>query len=142
MTNSMNKPPIWFWIISVVALLWNGAGVMMYLTHAFMTDEMIAELPKEQQAEFLAEHPAWYTAAFALAVFCGALGCIALLIRKKWAHPLFIISALGAIVQHAYVFTNTEMTGATIYIMPILVIVVCLFLIWFAKNAISKNWIN
>jgi len=142
MTNSMNKPPIWFWIISVVALLWNGAGVMMYLTHAFMTDEMIAELPKEQQAEFLAEHPAWYTAAFALAVFCGALGCIALLIRKKWAHPLFIISALGAIVQHAYVFTNTEMTGATIYIMPILVIVVCLFLIWFAKNAISKNWIK
>ena len=142
MTNSMNKPPIWFWIISVLALLWNGAGVMMYLTHAFITDEMIAELPIEQQTEFLAEHPAWYTAAFALAVFCGALGCIALLIRKKWAHPLFIISAIGAIVQHAYIFMNVEMAGATAYVMPILVIVVCLFLIWFAKNAITKSWIS
>lgn len=141
MTTSMNKPPIWFWVISVLALLWNGAGVMAYLGRAFATDEMIAALPKEQQAEFLAEHPAWYTAAFALAVFCGALGCIALLIRKKWAHTLFIVSALGAIVQHAYIFMNVELTTADM-VMPIMVIAVCLFLIWFAKNSISKSWIN
>ena len=141
MTNSLSKPPIWFWIISVVALLWNGAGVIMYLTHAFITDEMIAELPKEQQAEFLAEHPAWYTAAFAFAVFCGALGCIALLIRKKWAHLMFVISAMGAIVQHVYIFMNVEMNAMQM-IMPILVIVVCLFLIWFAKNSIAKSWIR
>lgn len=142
MTTSLNRPPFWFWIVSVLALLWNGAGVFMYLAHAFMTDEMIAELPKEQQADYLAEHPAWYTAAFALAVFCGALGCIALLIKKKWAHPLFITSALGAIIQHAYIFMNIEMNGAAAYIMPIMIIVVCLFLILFAKNAIAKNWIN
>ena len=141
MTNSMYKPPIWFWIVSVIALIWNGLGVMAYLGRAFATDEMIAALPEEQQAEFLVEYPAWYTAAFALAVFCGLLGCIALLIRKKWAHPLFVISALGAIVQHVYLFMNVEMNGATI-VMPILVILVCLFLIWFAKNAISKSWIN
>lgn len=141
MTTSMNKPPIWFWIVSVIALIWNGLGVMAYLGRAFATDEMIAALPAEQQAEFLAEYPAWYTAAFALAVFCGALGCIALLIRKKWAHPLFIISALGAIVQHVYLFMNVEMDGAAM-VMPILVILVCLFLIWLAKNSISKGWIN
>lgn len=141
MTTTLNKPPIWYWIISVLALLWNGAGVMAYLGRAFATDEMIAQLPKEQQAEFLVEYPAWYTAAFALAVFCGVLGCIALLIRKKWAHPLFIISALGAIVQHIYLFINVEMTGATM-IMPILVIIVCLFLIWFAKKSIANSWIK
>ena len=141
MINSINKPPIWFWIVSVLALLWNGAGVMAYLGRAFATDEMIAALPQEQQAEFLLEYPAWYTAAFALAVFCGALGCIALLIRKKWSHTLFIVSALGAIVQHIYLFMNVEMAGATL-IMPIMVIAVCLFLIWHAKNAISKGWIH
>jgi len=100
---------------------------------------MIAALPEEQQAEFLIEYPAWYTAAFALAVFCGALGCVALLINKSWAYILFLISALGAIIQHAYLFMNVEDMSL---VMPILVIVVCLFLIWFAKNAISKNWIN
>ncbi|WP_179006971.1 hypothetical protein [Winogradskyella forsetii] len=141
MKNSMNKPPIWFWIVSVLALLWNGAGVMAYIGRAFMTDDMIAQLPKEQQAEFLAEYPAWYTAAFALAVFCGALGCIALLIRKKWAHLLFIVSALAAIIQQVYLFINIEMTGAAL-VMPIMVIIVCLFLIWFARNAIAKHWID
>lgn len=141
MTNSMNKPPIWFWIVSVIALIWNGLGVIAYLTRAFMTDEMIAELPKEAQAEFLVEYPAWYTAAFALAVFCGALGSLALLLRKKWAYILLVISAIGAIVQHTYLFMNVEMDGAAMA-MPIMVIIVCLFLIWFAKNAMSKGWIN
>lgn len=141
MTISLNKPPIWFWILSVLALLWNGLGVLAYLGKAFITDDLIAQLPEEQQAEFLIQYPAWYTAAFAFAVFCGALGCIALLIRKKWAYPLFLISALGAIIQHTYLFRTVEMTSATI-VMPIMVIVVCLFLIWFAKNAISKQWIN
>lgn len=141
MTASTNKPPVWFWIVSVFALLWNGLGVMAYLAQAFMTDQMIAELPKEQQAEFLVEHPAWYTAAFAIAVFCGALGCLSLLIRKKWAHILFILSALGAIIQHVYLFTTVQMDIAAM-IMPILIIVVCLLLIFFAKNSIAKGWLK
>lgn len=141
MTTSINKPPITFWVISVIALIWNGLGVMAYLGRAFATDEMIAALPEEQQAEFLVEYPAWYTAAFAIAVFCGALGCLALLLRKKWAYILFVLSAIGAIVQHVYLFMNVEMDGAAI-VMPILVIIVCLFLIWYAKNAITKGWIS
>ena len=141
MTTSINKPPITFWVISVIALIWNGLGVMTYLGRAFATDEMIAALPEEQQAEFLVEYPAWYTAAFAIAVFCGALGCLALLLRKKWAYILFVLSAIGAIVQHVYLFMNVEMDGAAI-VMPILVIIVCLFLIWYAKNAITKGWIS
>ena len=141
MTNSMTKPPVWFWIVSIVALIWNGLGVMAYLARAYATDEMIAALPPEQQAEFLAEHPAWYTAAFAIAVFAGVLGCLALLLRKKWAHPLFVLSALGAIVQHFYLFKNVEMTAEKI-VMPILVILVCVFLVFFAKNAKAKEWIS
>ncbi|WP_179345030.1 hypothetical protein [Winogradskyella ursingii] len=141
MENQLNKPPVWFWLVSILALLWNGAGVMAYLGRAFATDEMIAALPEEQKAEFLMEFPAWYTAAFALAVFCGALGCIALLIRKKWAYILFVISAIGAVVQHIYLFVNVEMDMTSI-IMPILVIIVCFLLIWFAKKSIDKGWIK
>ncbi|TCK69337.1 hypothetical protein DFQ05_0858 [Winogradskyella wandonensis] len=139
MTSS--KPPIWFWIVSVLALLWNGMGVLAYIGQAFITEDMIAQLPADQQAQYLMEHPAWYTAAFATAVFAGALGAICLLIRKKWAYFLFVLSALGAIIQHAYLFMNVEMTGAQM-IMPVMVIVVCLFLIYFSKNAISKQWIK
>ncbi|WP_040281796.1 hypothetical protein [Psychroserpens damuponensis] len=140
MTNSStNKPPVWFWIIAVVALLWNAMGVMAYMVQAFITDEMIAELPQEQQAEMLYEHPAWYTSVFALAVFCGALACIALLIRKKWAYYLFIVSFICATVQQVYLMIEIENVNK---IMPIMIIVVCAFLIWLSKHAISKAWIR
>ncbi len=139
MTNSSTKPPVWFWIVSVLALIWNGMGVMAYLARAYATDEMIAALPEEQQAEFLVEHPTWYTAAFAIAVFAGALGCIALLLRKKIAYILFVLSGLSAIIQHIYLFMNVDIPSM---VMPIMIIVVCLFLIWFSKNSISKGWIS
>lgn len=140
MTDYSNtKPPVWYWVISVIALLWNLMGVGAYLGHAFITDEMIAELPVEQQAEFLYEHPAWYTAIFALAVFCGALGGLALLIRKKWAYVLFIVSFLCATVQQVYLMMEIEGISK---IMPIMIIVVCAFLVWFSKTSISKGWIK
>ena len=139
MTNSSVKPPVWFWIISIAALVWNGMGVMVYLTRAFATDEMISQMTPEQQAQFNVEYPAWVTAAFALAVFCGALGSLALLLRKKWAYQLLVVSAVAAIAQHIYYFMNVEMASM---VMPIMVIVVCIFLIWFSKNSIAKNWIS
>jgi len=139
MTNSTKKPPVWFWIVSILALVWNGMGVIAYLARAFATEEMIAALPEEQQVEFLTEYPAWYTAAFAIAVFAGIFGCLALLLRKKWAYSLFIISTIGAIIQHAYLFMNVDMPSL---VMPVMIIVVCVFLIWFAKNATTKGWIS
>ncbi|WP_456438149.1 hypothetical protein [Psychroserpens sp.] len=140
MTDVSNtKPPVWFWIIAVVALIWNAMGVMAYLAQAFMTDEMIATLPEEQQAEFLIVHPSWVTAAFALAVFCGALGCIALLIRKKWAFILFVISCIAATIQHVYLMVTVEDVSP---VMPLMIIVVCAFLVWFTKMSTAKEWLK
>ena len=140
MTNSLtNKPPVWYWIIAAIALLWNTMGVIAYLGQAFMTDEMIAQLPKEQQAEFLYQHPAWYTSMFALAVFCGALACIALLIRKKWAYYLFIISFICATIQQGYLMLEIEGVDK---IMPIAIIVVAALLVLFSKHSIKNLWVK
>lgn len=140
MTDLSNtKPPVWFWIIAVVALIWNGMGVMAYLVRAFMTDEMIAAIPEEQQAEYLIEHPAWYTAAFALAVFAGAFGCLALLLRKKWAYMLFLISFIAATIQQVYILVTIEEASP---IMPIMIIIVCAFLVWFSKMSTAKRWLK
>ena len=140
MTDISNtKPPVWFWIIAVVALIWNAMGIVAYLIQAYMTDEMIAALPEEQQAEFLIEHPTWYTAAFALAVFSGALGCIALLLRKKWAFMLFLISFICATIQQVYLLLTIEDINP---VMPLMIIIVCAFLVWFTKMATAKGWLN
>ena len=122
--NIKKKPSTKFYIIAVLALIWNLMGVGAYLVQAFMTDEMIATLPEEQQAEFLVEHPAWYTALFALAVFGGALACILLLARKKLAYYLFIVSGVCAIAQQGYLLATVELSSV---VMPIMIIIFCIF---------------
>ena len=94
MENSSTKPNVWFWIISIVGLIWNGMGAMNYLAQTTMSDETKAAYTAEQLA-IVEATPAWVTAAFALAVWGGVLGCIALLLRKKWAKPVLLVSLFG-----------------------------------------------
>ncbi len=79
------KPPVWFWIISILALIWNSMGVNQYLQQAYNT-EAFKSMVSTEELEMISQLPTWYTAVFAIAVFAGALGCILLLLRKKLAY--------------------------------------------------------
>ena len=144
MTESQNKVPTSFWIIGIVTLIWNLMGVFAYLQQAYMTVEDLAALPAEQQ--LLYENiPAWVTAAFALAVFGGALGCILLLFRKKIASYVFIISFFSILAQMTYnIFMSKalEVYGPGGMIMPIMVILVGAFLVWYFKKMESKGLLS
>ncbi|KOY52786.1 hypothetical protein [Polaribacter dokdonensis] len=137
--NIKKKPTTKFYLIGVLALIWNLMGVGAYLIQAFMTEEMIATLPEEQQAEFLVEHPAWYTALFAIAVFGGALACILLLARKKIAYYLFLVSGISAIAQQGYLLATVTLSSV---VMPIMIIIFCIFLIWYSKRCITEGILN
>ncbi|WP_420601225.1 hypothetical protein [Flagellimonas sp.] len=141
--SDSNKPPVWFWIVSVAALVWNIMGVMAYLGQAYTSVEDLEQMTQAQRELFEAQ-PAWVTAAFAIAVFGGTLGCIALLLRKKWAKPVFFISLLGILGQFVYglFLSNTiEVYGNQAIFMPILVIVIGILLILLAKKGIQKEWL-
>lgn len=142
MTNS-TKPTASFWIIAVLALLWNSTGVMAYLEQAYMTVDDLASLPEAEQA-FYANMPAWVTASFAIAVFAGTLGCIGLLLRKKWASILFLLSLIAVIAQfirNVFMQKDMEVTGIDM-IWSIVVIVIALFLVIYSRKSISKGWIS
>ena len=78
------KPPLWFWILSALLLVWNLLGVMAYVQEATMTAEALQAMPAAERA-LLQSRPAWATAAFAFAVFGGASGCLLLLLRTRIA---------------------------------------------------------
>lgn len=135
--------PVWFWIVAIVALIWNLMGAMAYIDQMSMTPEVLAALPDEQRVLYETV-PAWATGAFAIAVFGGVLGCLLLLLKKKLAITLFIISLLGVLVQmfHSFFMTNSfEVFGPGGLIMPIMVIIIAILLIWFSKTAKTKDWI-
>ncbi len=142
--TTTQKPPKSFWIISIVALIWNLMGVSAYLMQAFMTDEAIKNLPETEQALHM-DIPAWVTAAFAIAVFGGTLGCLGLLLRKKWARLVFLISLIGIIVQmihNVFISNNMDVYGPGAVIMPIMVLIIGVYLIMYSKSAIKKSWIS
>ncbi|MEN3324081.1 hypothetical protein VP395_10105 [Mariniflexile soesokkakense] len=138
MTNFKKKPPVWFWIVSVIALLWNAMGVKQYLGQAYQTESWRAALTDEQ-FEMVSNFPSWLTAAFAIAVFSGVLGSLGLLLRKKWAYMVLLLSLIAVIVQMGYILAQEHYDGIA---MTISIIVFALFLVWFSKNSVSKGWIS
>jgi hypothetical protein len=142
--KSTVKPPMWFWIFSVIALLWNLMGVYAYLSEAFMSADDFATLPAAQQILY-ESRPTWVTAAFAIAVWSGLMGCIALLLKKKWAKAIFVLSLFGILLQQLYHFflSNTfEVMGPSAIFLPILIIIFGSSLVIFANLAIKKNWVT
>ena len=142
--TTLTKPPIWFWIVSGLLLVWNLMGVAAYLAQVYMSPEALAALPEAEQTLYEAV-PAWATAAFAIAVFAGAIGCVGLLLRKAWAIPVFYVSLAGVLVQDIYNFfigNTMEVYGASAIAMPIVVLVILLGTIWFARKAKESFWIG
>lgn len=142
MTKS-TKPNTLFWVISSIALIWNMMGAFSYLAQAYITDEAKAALPEPEQL-YLEQVPSWVTATYATAVFAGLLGCIALLLRKKIATSLFVLSFIAVIAQAVYnLFLQEFMTPEIIQmIMTLLIIGTALFLIWYSKLTLKKGWIS
>lgn len=144
MTTS-TKPSINFWIIGALALLWNLMGVMQYLTLVTMTPEALQALPANEQ-ELITDVPAWATAAFAIAVWGSTVGCILLLLRRKLATPVFIIAYAGILVQvvHSlFISKSIEVYGPGMgYSMPIMIMLIGAYLIWYSRKATSLGWLR
>jgi hypothetical protein len=133
-----------FRIIAGIALVWNLLGVGAFLAQMAVTDEVIMQLPDAERLLY-ETMPAWATAAFAVAVFGGALGCLLLLLKKAWATPVLILSLIGIIVQmyHSLAIANSvEVYGPGSAVMPAIVVIVGVFLVWYARHASAKGWIS
>ena len=141
----INSIPKWFWIVSVVLLLWNLMGLAVFgimMTMIGNAEAMTAANLNDEQQALINATPSWVNISFAVAVIFGVLGCIALLMRRKFAIPLFVISLLGVLAQNTYVFfmSNTvELMG--VGLAPI-VITVAILLIPFAIFCAGKGWLR
>ena len=139
-----NNPPKSFYWTAGLALVWNLFGIMAYVNQVTMSPEVLAALPDAQRA-FFESQPTWVTSAFAIAVNAGTLGCLLLLLRKSWALPVFVLSTICVLTQTGYnyfVADGMAVFGASSLAVPISIIVISAYLIWFSMNAKNKGWIS
>lgn len=144
MENQTVKVPTWYWVVAIIFLLWNLMGIGSFLSQTLMKDELMQSLSVAEQ-ELYNSYPFWTYIAFAIAVFGGTIGSIGLLLRKKWAKTAFIISLVGIIPQMTYgiFFTKTsEIYGVGGLVMPVMIIVVGFFLVWYSSSVSKRGWLN
>ncbi|MDQ3143644.1 MAG: hypothetical protein M3Q57_02020 [Pseudomonadota bacterium] len=133
--------PTWFWIAAGLALLWEAFGCFMYWTQV-TTDP--ATLPLDQRTMWEATPP-WIVGAYAVAVWVGLVGAVLLLMRRKAAVPLLLVSLLAVLVQFGGVMlvpALRQVTPDDAFTLPIVIVVVCYLIFMLARLAGRRGWLR
>lgn len=106
------RTPRHVWAVGAVALLWNAIGAMDYVMTQTRNEGYMAQFTPEQLEYFYA-FPSWVVASWALSVWGGVLGSILLLMRRRLAEPVFLVSLVMLVLTtiHNFVLSN----GAEIF---------------------------
>jgi len=138
----VSSPPRWFTPVAILALIWNLLGASAYLMDVTISPEAVAEMGEAQRAMY-ASRPAWFVVAYASAVWFGVAGSLALLRRKRWAKPLFVISLLGLIAQDAALLSSPEVRAdLTVIVLQGLVLVIAVSLLMLTRKSEREAWVT
>lgn len=92
----------WIPLMSIFGIIWNVYGISQFVSgltasgQSTMTMKMTAA-----QAELYLSLPIWMSIVFAVGVFGGLIGSVALLIRHRSAFPILSVSLFGYILLFA-----------------------------------------
>lgn len=137
----MQKPPLWFTIVAILALLWNLLGLLAVGLDLYLV--ATGTLTPEQRA-LVDARPIWTVSGSVIAVVAGTLGSLALLIRRRWAVPVLLMSLLGLVVQDvgfAMMFGNSAL-DISVLIIQSAVLVIAIGLVLLARSAAAKGWLR
>jgi hypothetical protein len=131
----------WYMPAAIASLLFMALGCAALAMHVTADPAM---LPLDQRALFEAE-PRWVLAASAAGFITGLIGGLFLVLRRKVAVPLLLISLLGVLVWFAGMFATPEFRDllSTDEIAGLLVVVALTWTIfWFARHSRQRGWLR
>ena len=144
MTELTATPPRWFAIAAIGAILFELFGIAHYLMDALRTAQALAALPIDQQLMWQAT-PHWVYVAYAVAVFAGLAGAVALAMRRRWSIPLLGLSLLAVIVQFSSLWIVPRLRSATppsALIVPVIICLVGAAIYMLAFVALRREWLR
>jgi positive regulator of sigma E activity len=101
-------------------------------------------MPFDQRAAYEAE-PAWVIGAYAVAVWVGLAGSVLLLIRRKLAEWLLLVSLTAVLVWLAGLLLVTrlrETMSANDLLVAIVVAALTWTIFWFARHSRQRGWLR
>ncbi|MEN8145949.1 MAG: hypothetical protein ABFS14_13505 [Gemmatimonadota bacterium] len=132
--------PRHLWLVGILGFLWNSMGAFDYLMTQAQNESYMSQFTPEQ-LEFFYGFPTWVVAFWALAVWGGVLGTLLLLLRKRLAVPVLLVSFLAMIVTsiHNFFLSNgLEVMGVQGQVFAGLVFIIALGL-WLYARAMTQR---
>jgi hypothetical protein len=136
------RPPAWYWAVALLGLLWELFGVAMYLMHVGVLPN--AKEMSDAERSLMEASPMWVTGLFAIGVFAGALGVLGLVLRRRWARPLLLLSLVAVILQFGGWLLMTDamaVIGPSVFVMPAIIVAVAILLAWISTTALRRGWL-
>ena len=135
-------PPAWFRIVALLAVLWNAFGVFEYLSSVGLFGDPTTGLTEVERAA-VAAIPAAITGAFAIGTMAGLIGSLGLLLRKRWAFPVLLVSLLALVALEGWiVFLSGALDAFGGAGLPATIVVVAALLTWLAYHARERGWLG
>ena len=143
MTDDFAPRPVagWFLPAAVASMLFMGLGCVAYIMHV-LTDP--ATLDLEQRTAFEAL-PAWVLGAQAIAVWVGLAGTILLVMKRKLAEPLLMVSLVAVLIWLAGLLLASEVRenmSANDLLVAIVVTALTWTIFWFARHSRQRGWLK
>lgn len=131
----------WFKIAAIASIAFMALGCVIYLMQVTADRE---KLPIDQRA-MLDAAPIWMWAAFAVAVWVGLAGTIALLLRKRLAVSLLGVSLVAVLVQFSSYLVVPRLRNLMSldgFVVPVVIVLLTWTVFWFAWHSQKKGWLR
>ena len=130
------RAPWHFWLVVVIAVLWNGFGLYDLVMSLTRGDAYFRAMGMtEDQIAYFHAMPPWTYATWALGVGGSVAGTVLLLLRSRFALHAFVASLIGLLLNLAYVYLmsdGAQAMGEMGGVMNVVITAGCLFFIWYA----------
>lgn len=142
-TDTYSARPIarWYMAAAIASVLFMAMGCASYIWHVTLDP---AGLPADQRA-IMDALPTWMTAAFAIAVWAGLAGAAMLVMRRKLAEPLLLVSLIAVLVQFSGYLVDRELRqvmSTDAYVLPVVIMLVTWTIFWFARHSRQRGWLK
>ena len=125
----------------MLAVIWNAFGVAMYLSSVGVFGDPMTGLSEEERVAALSI-PAAITGAFAIGTFSGLIGSVGLVLRKRWAQPLLVVSLVALLILEGWIVFLSGALHLFGIAVPIMVSLGAVLLAWLATHARKHGWLS
>lgn len=139
-TEGARNTPWHFWLVVLIAVLWNGFGGYDYTMSHLQGETYYRQMGMtDAQIAMMTAYPTWMHAVWAVGVWGSVLGSILLLLRSRWAFHAFAVSFLGVVGNVAYTVMTPQALETMGVTMMLVIGAICLFFVWYSWTMTKRG---